>query len=1665
MKRNDREKLWISGILFLLATCTVAGAGVNAWSRAGAGLESAVNAIAVDADRAHLYAGAEDGLYISRDGGERWQLTGAQLVGRSILSVAIDSRDSELIFAGVNDGLFFSADGGASWTAAEGIDVGVFAIESGQGAASEVFAGTFGRGVYASFDGGRSWEERGGELAGDIVFALATSALETDVVYAGTARGLFVSRDRGASWEALGTVLQGMSVRSIYVPSRAEEGGEILVGTFGDGIWRSQDRGESWRPINEGLDGLSVRSLAVDEEFAQRIYAATSTGGFFRSTDAGESWRPINESAPSLAARRVAILPGLEAGDPKRVLGVSAAGGVWEISFTPEPQLIVGRDPLLFGSTAVGREQSTELQIANAGEATLRIASLSIEGNASFSVSPSQLTLAAGATNKAVVEFVPQSRGEKQGTLVLASDDPDEPRIAISLRGTGIQGELSANLARIHFGEVRLGSFEDTTVVLTNGGNASLELTNAFFGEHAFRVLAFQPQVLQPGERMLLPVRFTPDLARGLSTQLVLVQEGGGTALEIDVDGVGTAPEIIASVLSVDFGTVNLATFESIELEISNGGNADLRIDETELDGQPFSAAIATPLVIPPGESERIAIGFLPLISGTHRGRLRLINDTPGESGMFDIELEGIGGGLTLQPRTALPVGEGSADLLVADLDRDGLPDLAVADSAGGRLQVLLNDGSGHFVETAVYPGPSSVYSQWDAPVALAAAPIYNSAQDLIVADQIGRSISILENDGKGHFDHRREEIFIGHRVTDVLAVDLDADGDVDIAVADGDAASITLLFNNGQGSFSARVTHPVGGGPAALEAANLDADGRPDLVVANRQAGTVSVLFSDRNGDFSERRDFAVGLEPTALALVDFDADGDNDLLVGNQGSQEVTILRHKLQGDGESHFEVSDNLHLSGAVVDLAASDLTADIFSDLVTAGDGAGGVAFWENDAGGQFTRRDTLSTREAVRRIAIADLTNDGANDIVVLGLSSLQLFVNQDTRRLDPPRPPTEVQALDVDRDLGRRIEVIWKAPELDEQIGRTTEYLIYRGDEEDGPFAVIDTVDSGFRSYVDPTATLGNTFYYYVTAANAALESLPSDTVWASSRPAPFFELELVDEAHVSVGDTLKVRAFVTPADHRIAGISLYMTFETDQDSALSLILPEAEGNRMPFRISSTLGEVTVLENQLHPNSTHRANLSLAGLGLEPGVEPVELGEIWFKTEKDMVTFISIDDEPDDNRRSAVVVEDSGEWILPFIPELPMQVAARDFQVLGQMQLKGRESPRLNVQASLLFIDGTGDTLKSPLNDEDRLKPGIQLTLDAEGRFRLDQIPPGSYQAFAKVPTHLQGRVVGDTIAVGDSVRTRLDFEWVKSDSSIHTELPAGDANDDNRINLADFGVLVHYFGVTEANLNAWPQARATDFDGDGQVGMADLFLLADHFGEIGMELASGVEVVEEEAAKLIAAPGGVIWDESGLALDGMGEIRGFSLLIPDTEEVEVDFSESLWTGRLPTLFQWRESGGVRVAASLDASAPAVMGDGLLVRLRDLSGDLVGPVEVVELLTADGSIGRYAISSEKSLPIHSALLPNYPNPFNPSTTIPIVVGSTGKGGARVRLEIFNSLGQRMRLLVDQNMAPGMYLLKWDGRNDRGKESASGLYIYRLMVGDFQQSRRLLLVR
>ncbi|HEU4930145.1 MAG TPA: T9SS type A sorting domain-containing protein, partial [Candidatus Krumholzibacteria bacterium] len=88
-------------------------------------------------------------------------------------------------------------------------------------------------------------------------------------------------------------------------------------------------------------------------------------------------------------------------------------------------------------------------------------------------------------------------------------------------------------------------------------------------------------------------------------------------------------------------------------------------------------------------------------------------------------------------------------------------------------------------------------------------------------------------------------------------------------------------------------------------------------------------------------------------------------------------------------------------------------------------------------------------------------------------------------------------------------------------------------------------------------------------------------------------------------------------------------------------------------------------------------------------------------------------------------------------------------------------------------------------------------------------------------------------------------------------------------------------------------------------------------------------------------------------------------------------------------------------------------------------------------------------------------LFANYPNPFNPSTTIRYRVASAG----HVRLMVFDAAGRRIRVLVDDEQPAGAHDASFDGRDDAGRAIASGVYFYRLDAGGVSQTRKMVLLK
>lgn len=98
----------------------------------------------------------------------------------------------------------------------------------------------------------------------------------------------------------------------------------------------------------------------------------------------------------------------------------------------------------------------------------------------------------------------------------------------------------------------------------------------------------------------------------------------------------------------------------------------------------------------------------------------------------------------------------------------------------------------------------------------------------------------------------------------------------------------------------------------------------------------------------------------------------------------------------------------------------------------------------------------------------------------------------------------------------------------------------------------------------------------------------------------------------------------------------------------------------------------------------------------------------------------------------------------------------------------------------------------------------------------------------------------------------------------------------------------------------------------------------------------------------------------------------------------------------------------------------------------------------------------------------HDAVLParydlhaNYPNPFNPTTTIRYDL----KAETRVTLRVFNLLGQEVRTLVDGRESAGYKMVEWDGKNNHGRTVSTGIYLYRLEAGEFVKTRKMMMLK
>jgi hypothetical protein len=299
-----------------------------------------------------------------------------------------------------------------------------------------------------------------------------------------------------------------------------------------------------------------------------------------------------------------------------------------------------------------------------------------------------------------------------------------------------------------------------------------------------------------------------------------------------------------------------------------------------------------------------------------------------------------------------------------------------------------------------------------------------------------------------------------------------------------------------------------------------------------------------------------------------------------------------------------------------------------------------------------------------------------------------------------------------------------------------------------------------------------------------------------------------------------------------------------------------------------------------------------------------------------------------------------------------------------------------------------------------------------------------------------------------------------------------------DAQVGFDDFFLFADTFGMTaedeafEPAFNLAPNADMPRIDFD------DFFVFADNFGRAAGAAGKVVPMVAglNTDARLYLDAGTVlpsVGDEVAIDVNvaDFVELKGYGFTVNyEADKLEfvkaVAVNNVLGEGQLaqPQLLS-QTDGEVSVAAFGETVSEGDVSLSLVFRTKTEIENTF--VDVTESEVRDGSysVNQLALPAPVQIqtrPESYALGNNYPNPFNPATTIKYALPEA----AFVKLEVYNVVGQVVRTLVADHQNAGRYVVQWDASDNSGHSLSSGIYFYRLQAGgQFLEVKKMLLLK
>jgi hypothetical protein len=308
----------------------------------------------------------------------------------------------------------------------------------------------------------------------------------------------------------------------------------------------------------------------------------------------------------------------------------------------------------------------------------------------------------------------------------------------------------------------------------------------------------------------------------------------------------------------------------------------------------------------------------------------------------------------------------------IGDLNGDGMRDVAVAAFGSNAVSVLFGNSAGGF-------GAKTDFATGSLPQSVAVGDVSGDGRpDVVATNFLSSTVSVLLGNGAGGLGGKTD-FTTGTWPYSVAIGDVSSDEKPDLVVVSGGTNKVSVLLGNGAGGFGAKTDFTTGTSPFSVAIGDVSGDGKPDLAVANHVSNTVSVLLGDGLGGFGVKTDLATGLNPTSVAIGDVSGDGEPDLVVANGSARTVSVLL----GTGVGGFGTKADFATGSGPWSVAIGDLNGDGKPDLAVANDSTNTVSVLLGNGTGGFGAKADFATGTTPFSVAIGDANGDGRPDLAV----------------------------------------------------------------------------------------------------------------------------------------------------------------------------------------------------------------------------------------------------------------------------------------------------------------------------------------------------------------------------------------------------------------------------------------------------------------------------------------------------------------------------------------------------------------------------------------------------------------------------------------------------------------------------------------------------------